>query len=130
MLDRIIMIGAFGYWNVWHRLRCQLFRRIEDFNYHVFAIPQIPKAKYFQKIVEVNNDFEKTVSVKIGNVCIRYSFDKVIRHGDVVHSHNYHWEVQRVLNKDKVKTGLAEVISIHNKKKGESNDFKRTGSNK
>ena len=102
--DRIIMMVAFAYCNLWHRLRCQLFRRIEDFNYHVFAISSDTKGKFFQKLVEVNDDYEKTVSVKISNICVRYSFDKTIRNGDVVNTNTKpEWLIQRAVVGDNFK---------------------------
>ena len=46
---------------------------------YLFTIGKIPNSKFYMKETEVNNDFEKTVSVKIGNVCVRYSIDKTIK---------------------------------------------------
>ncbi len=99
--DKIIMMLAFTYCNVWHKLRCRTFRRIDDFNYHVFTISKIPNSKFYMKKTEVNNDFEKTVSVKIGNVCVRYSIDKTIKHGDVLHADiKPDWIIKRAVNSD------------------------------
>lgn len=98
--DRIIMMIAFAYCYTWHKLRCRTFRRIDDFNYHVFALPisQIQESKFIKKKVEVNNEYEKSVSVKISNICIRYSFDKTIRQGDVVNTNEVpEWVIKNAI---------------------------------
>ncbi len=125
--DKIIMMLAFTYCNVWHKLRCRAFRRIDDFNYHVFTISKIPNSKFFMKKTEVNNDFEKTVSVKIGNVCVRYSIDKVIKHGDVLHADiKPDWIIKRAVNSDITEPHHnAEIINL----KGEQRDVTARNSN-
>ena len=62
--SKIIMMLAYSFCYVWHKVRCRAFRRIDDFNYHVFAIDANPQLPFYKKIVEINNVFEKTVSVK------------------------------------------------------------------
>ena len=82
------------YCAIWFKLRCRLFRRIQDLSYHVFDLrdnyanePSYRKAMvnipFISKIVEVNDDTEKTSVVKIGSVCVRYSIKKTVPAGDL-----------------------------------------------
>ena len=126
--DKIIMMLAFTYCNVWHKLRCRAFRRIDDFNYHVFTIGKIPNSKFFMKKVEVNNDFEKTVSVKIGNVCVRYSVDKTIKNGDVLDADiKPDWIIKRAVGSDTITKPHHEAKIIN--MKGEARDVTARDSN-
>lgn len=128
MLDRIIMMFAFTYCNLWHKLRCRTFRRIDDFNYHVFAIPQMPNQNFIKKKVEVNNLFEKTVSVKIGNVCVRYSVDKTIKNGDVTGNEVPSWVIKNAITTvHKNKHHNFTVLNITNKR--EKSDVTARSSN-
>jgi len=102
--DKIIMMLANSYCGLWHKLRCRTFRRIDDFNYHVFALDNNTQIPVIDKVVEINNLYEKTVSVKIGNVCIRYSFDKTLRNCDIPTNTNPEWLVQRALIKETIKS--------------------------
>ena len=63
--------------------RCRLFRRIEDFNYEVKVYKSDNKLPFYIKKVIVKNEFEKSVAIKIENVVIKYSFDKLIKYLDV-----------------------------------------------
>ena len=71
-----------------------LFRK-SDFDYFIRNLQtQYPTTSgiwakpFFHKVDLVNNDYEKSRSVKIGNVTIEYSFDKTIKK-PVVHLLGY-----------------------------------------
>ena len=38
---------------------------------------------FFKKQIIVSNDWEKSIALKIGGICIKYSFDKLVKYLDV-----------------------------------------------
>lgn len=122
--NKIIMMLAYSFCYVWHKVRCRAFRRIDDFNYHVFAIDANPQIPFFKKIIEINNIFEKTVSVKIAGVCIRFSIDKTLKHSDVVIEEIPEWAVKRALTKSNEQHHKATVHKLNR----EGSDVERSGS--
>jgi hypothetical protein len=122
--NKIIMMLAYSFCYVWHKVRCRAFRRIDDFNYHVFAIDANPQIPFFKKIIEINNIFEKTVSVKIAGVCIRFSIDKTLKHSDVVIEEIPEWAVKRALSKSNEQHHKATVHKLNR----EGSDVERSGS--
>ena len=71
-----------------------LFRK-SDFDYFIRNLQtQYPTNNgiwtkpFFHKVVLVNDDYEKSRSVKIGNITIEYSFDKTIKQ-PIVHLFGY-----------------------------------------
>ena len=125
LVDRIIMMCAYIFCYTWHKVRCRTFRRIDDFNYHVFAIEYNSQIPFIKKVVETNNVFEKTVSVKIGNICTRFSFDKTLREADVVTEELPEWIIKRALQKNNHTRHKATVVNIN--REGTS-DVKRSSS--
>lgn len=89
IVERIIMMlimnVAKAYCGLWYFLRCRLLRRNLDLDYHIFTLdmPEGNDAPFFAKVVESNSAYEKTSAVKIGNVCIRYTIEKLVRLSDV-----------------------------------------------
>ena len=81
----IIMNVAKAYCGLWYFLRCRLFRRNLDLDYHVFTLdmPLNSGVPFFAKVVESNSMYEKTSAVKIGKVCIRYTIEKLVKLSDV-----------------------------------------------
>ena len=81
----LIMNVAKAYCGLWYFLRCRLFRRNLDLDYHVFILtmPKNSGVPFFAKVVESNSMYEKTSAVKIGNVCIRYTIEKLVKLSDV-----------------------------------------------
>ena len=77
---------------VWKVVRCKLWRDIDDFDYYISdlrsqypnplvyteAVRDLP---YYCKTVEVDDEYERTSSVKIGDCCITYTFNKIRRAG-------------------------------------------------
>tara|TARA_X000001382_G_scaffold26517_1_gene17000 strand:+ start:3870 stop:4253 length:384 start_codon:yes stop_codon:yes gene_type:complete len=120
--SKIIMMLAYSFCYVWHKVRCRAFRRIDDFNYHVFAIDANPQLPFYKKIVEINNVFEKTVSVKIADVCIRFSIDKTLKHSDVIIEEIPEWAVKRALTKSNEQHHKATVHTLNR----EGSDVKRS----
>jgi hypothetical protein len=85
IVERIIMNVAKAYCGLWYFLRCRLLRRNLDLDYHIFTfdMPEGNDVPFFAKVVESNSAYEKTSAVKIGNVCIRYTIEKLVRLSDV-----------------------------------------------
>jgi hypothetical protein len=89
IVERIIMMlimnVAKAYCGLWYFLRCRLLRRNLDLDYHIFTLdmPEGNDVPFFAKVVESNSIYEKTSAVKIGNVCIRYTIEKLVRLSDV-----------------------------------------------
>lgn len=76
--------------SIWKYARCNVRRKVHDFDYHITDLrSQYPnmlsyKMKvgalpFFCKTVEVDDEFEKVSSVKIGDCNIRYCFDKLVK---------------------------------------------------
>ena len=61
----VIMKLSEVYCRNWYNIRCRLFRRIDDFDYHISQLENTDGLPFFNKVVEVNNLYEKTQSVKI-----------------------------------------------------------------
>lgn len=90
---KVIMSVANVVCKVWWFGRCRLRRQVNDFDYHItdlrrqypnevtykFHIGVLP---FICKTVEEDDEFERTVSLKIGDCNIRYSFDKLVRAGE------------------------------------------------
>ena len=82
--NKIIMVVAMVICRVIHKVRCRSFlRRIEDFSYEVKTLKNTKKLPFIKKQIIVSNDWEKSTALKIGGVCIKYSFDKLIKYLDV-----------------------------------------------
>ena len=83
-LTQAIWLLSHAYCRCW-KLGRNLFRK-SDFDYFIRNLQtQYPTATgiwtkpFFHKVELVNNEYEKSRSVKIGNVTIEYSFDKTIK---------------------------------------------------
>ena len=77
---------------VWKVVRCKLWRDIDDFDYYISdlrsqypnplvyteAVRDLP---YYCKTVEVDDEYERTSSIKIGDAVIQYTFNKIRRQG-------------------------------------------------
>jgi len=74
---------------VWWNVRCK-FRGIDDFDYYITDLrcqypnelayhSQVASLPFFCKTLEVDDSFEKTWSIKIGDCNIQYTFDKIVR---------------------------------------------------
>ena len=83
-----VMANAFCY--CWLFGRCRFPGRKNDFDYFVYDLrTQYPtrelgnialeNSKFFEKQVVLEDEFERTISIKVGDICIRYSFDKTIK---------------------------------------------------
>ena len=84
IINKIIMVVAMMVCRVIHKVRCRSFlRRIEDFSYEVKTLKNTKKLPFIKKQIIVSNDWEKSTALKIGGVCIKYSFDKLIKYLDV-----------------------------------------------
>tara|TARA_B100001175_G_C19317542_1_gene546096 strand:+ start:135 stop:605 length:471 start_codon:yes stop_codon:yes gene_type:complete len=93
-MTQILMVLAKAYTRAWYFFRCKVRNR-SDFNcsvnnlrsqYHNNEVARLAlsKTKFFSKVVLVNNDIEKSVAIKIGDIEIMYSFDKKARKSNVL----------------------------------------------
>ena len=84
IINKIIMVVAMVVCRVVHKVRCRSFlRRVDDFSYEVKTLKNTKNLPFITKKTLVSNDYEKSRALKIGGVCIRYSFDKLIKYLDV-----------------------------------------------
>ena len=93
-LTQAIWLLSHAYCRCW-KLGRNLFRK-SDFDYFIRNLQtQYPTATgiwtkpFFHKVELVNNEYEKSRSVKIGNVTIEYSFDKTVKKNNVVSLFGY-----------------------------------------
>ena len=82
--NKIIMVVAMVICRVVHKVRCRSFlRRVDDFSYEVKTLKNTKNLPFITKKNLVSDEYEKSRALKIGDVCIRYSFDKLIKYLDV-----------------------------------------------
>ena len=107
-MTQIVMVITDLYCRLWYFLRCSL-RNKRDFNFFIqdlrkqypigdlgdIAIGRIP---FFQKIILVDNELERTCAVKIGHCYLKYSFDKTVKEQKVLlFDDSPRWEIARAL---------------------------------
>ena len=91
-LTKVIMTIAEVSCKVWYYCRCKLWRQINDFDYYVFDLRsqypnqlvykhEVANQPYFSKTLINEDEYERTSSLKIGDCCITYTFDKIRRQG-------------------------------------------------
>ena len=84
IINKIIMVVAMVVCRVVHKVRCRSFlRRVDDFSYEVKTLKNTKNLPFITKKNLVSDEYEKSRALKIGDVCIRYSFDKLIKYLDV-----------------------------------------------
>ena len=84
IINKTIMLVAMIVCRLVHKVRCQSFlRRVEDFSYEVKPLKETKNLPFFKKQIIVSNDWEKSTALKIGDVCIKYSFDTLVKYRDV-----------------------------------------------
>ena len=107
-MTQIVMVLAELYCRLWYFFRCSL-RNKRDFNFFIqdlrkqypigdlgdIAIGRIP---FFQKIILIDNELERTCAVKIGHCYLKYSFDKTVKEQKVLlFDDSPRWEIARAL---------------------------------
>ena len=132
-----VMANAFCY--CWHFGRCRFPGRKNDFDYFVYDLrTQYPtrelgnialeNSKFFEKKVILEDEFERTISIKVGDICIRYSFDKTIKKPNHFISEPK-WETAKGLYKLlKQSHHNASVVYLKDHKKGKRHG-RKTGLN-
>jgi len=132
-----VMANAFCY--CWHFGRCRFPGRKNDFDYFVYDLrTQYPtkelgnialeNSKFFEKKVVLEDEFERTISIKVGDICIRYSFDKTIKKPNYFISEPK-WETAKGLYKLlKQSHHNASVVYLKDHKKGKRHG-RKTGLN-
>ena len=132
-----VMANAFCY--CWHFGRCRFPGRKNDFDYFVYDLrTQYPtkelgnialeNSKFFEKKVILEDEFERTISIKVGDICIRYSFDKTIKKPNYFITEPK-WEVAKSLYKlTKQSHYNASVVYLKDHKKGKRHG-RKTGLN-
>ena len=136
------MVLAELYCRLWYFFRCSL-RNKRDFNFFIqdlrkqypkgdlgdIAIGRIP---FFQKIILVDNELERTCAVKIGHCYLKYSFDKTVKEQKVLlFDDSPRWEIARALLRMTIQQNHnASVLkfSKHRKEKDGSNINRKSSS--
>ena len=91
---KIIMSLASVVCKIWWYGRCKLRRRVNDFDYHIEDLRKtypnelvyqtdMGKLPYFAKTLIIDDLNERSSALKIGDCNITYTFDKLVRAGDV-----------------------------------------------
>ena len=91
-LTKLVMSIAELSCGVWWYTRCKLWRKVNDFDYHIYDLRsqypnklvylhQVGKLPFYSKTVETDDEYERTSAVKIGDAVIRYTFNKIARQG-------------------------------------------------
>ena len=87
---KVIMSIAEVVCKIWQFGRCKVRGVVNDFDYHITDLRQqypnklvyqyhCGKLPFYCKTNEVDDEFERTSSIKIGDCNIRYTFDKLVR---------------------------------------------------
>ena len=91
-LTKVIMTIARLSCKVWYIARCKLWRNISDFDYYVFDLRsqypnqivykyEVSDLPFFSRSIDNDDKYERTSSIKIGDCCIQYTFNKIRRLG-------------------------------------------------
>ena len=91
-ITKLVMSIAELSCGVWWYTRCKLWRKVNDFDYHIYDLrseypnglvyqQEVAKQPYFSKTLINEDEYERTSSLKIGDCCITYTFDKIRRQG-------------------------------------------------
>ena len=108
MMTQVIMVLTNIYCKLWHFFRCVL-RNKRDFDFFIQDLRrQYPKGEigdaaigklpFFKKVILVDDDCERSSSVKIGHCHLKYSFDKTVREQKVLlFDDSPRWEIARAL---------------------------------
>ena len=141
-MTQIVMVLSELYCRLWYFFRCSL-RNKRDFNFFIqdlrkqypkgdlgdIAIGRIP---FFQKIILVDNELERTCAVKIGHCYIKYSFDRTVKEQKVLlFDDSPRWEIARALLRMTIQQNHnASVLkfSKHRKEKDGSNINRKSSS--
>ena len=125
---------------VWWYTRCKLWRKVNDFDYHIYDLRseypndlvykiEVGKQPYISKTLINEDDYEKTSSIKIGDCCITYTFNKIRRAGLIETTEviplwkdfdPYKHEVETIISRTKLshnKPNKLKVIKINRKDK-------------
>ena len=128
---------------IWWYGRCKLRRKVNDFDYHIsdlrsqypnelvykHAIGSLP---FISKSIELEDETEKTTSIKIGDCNIRYTFDKLVRAGDALLTEREYLFLQDprlqmvsdLITQTKVRHNEPHSLKVINFKKGRANVVK------
>ena len=130
------------YCRLWYFFRCRL-RNKRDFNFFIQDLrKQYPKGDlgdvaigrlpFFQKIILIDNELERTCAVKIGHCYLKYSFDKTVKEQKVLlFDDSPRWEIARALLRMTIQQNHnASVLkfSKHRKEKDGSNINRKSSS--
>lgn len=137
---KVIMSVADVVCKLWWYGRCKLRRQVNDFDYHITDLrKQYPnelvykhslgKLPFILKTVELDDETEKTTSLKIGDCNIRYTFDKLMKRGEAYNDERifmYHQEPRTQMMSDL----LTNTVIRHNEPKSlKVINFKREKTN-
>lgn len=140
---RVIMKVANVVCKVWWYGRCKLRREVNDFDYHITDLRsqypnevayklQIGVLPFICKTVEEDTKYERTVSIKIGDCNIRYSFDRLVRANEIrvndlffSHDEARTTMLTNLLTETKVRHNNPKTLKVFNfERKGKDNVVK------
>ena len=135
MTNKAIWAISHLYCKVWFWGRCTL-RNKNDFDYFISDLrtdnSPIKFQTFFQKKVIVNDDIERSVAVRFGDIQIEYSFTKKKKEDNLLHLFGYDAmeEVIKALVKiTKVSHHNASVFSLAKRRKEKADGVKYRKSN-
>ena len=91
---KVVMSLANVVCKIWWYGRCKLRRRVNDFDYHIEDLRKtypnelvyqtdMGKLPYFAKTLIIDDLNERSSALKIGDCNITYTFDKLVKAGDI-----------------------------------------------
>ena len=141
-MTQIVMVLTEIYCRLWYFFRCSL-RNKRDFNFFIQDLrKQYPKGDlgdvaigrlpFFQKIILIDDELERTCAVKIGHCYLKYSFDKTLKEQKILlFDDSPRWEIARALLRMTIQQNHnASVLkfSKHRKEKDGSNINRKSSS--
>ena len=135
MTNKAVWVLSHLYCKVWYWGRCTL-RNKSDFDYFISDLrtdnSPLKFQTFFQKKIILNDDIERSVAVRFGDIQIEYSFTKKKKENNLIHLFGYDAmeEVIKALVKiTKVSHHNASVFSLAKRRKEKADGVKYRKSN-
>lgn len=113
--------------NVIKTLRCRTFlRRTNDLTYDVFLLDEkyAVGTNYYVKKLMLDNEYERTTAIKLGNICVSYSIDKFVLSSNTTHKFNHVYA--NVLARDTINSHNSNSTVVQLKRKEVDNGKRRS----
>ena len=141
---KVIMSIAEVVCKIWQFGRCKVRGVVNDFDYHITDLrqqypnelvykTQMEQLPFYCKTNEVDDEFERTSSIKIGDCNIRYTFDKLVRAVEVTDDIQLFSDylpdprsrmINDLLTQTVIKHNEPKLLKLINNERGESNVVK------